>query len=75
MGLTCVQTNDPVAWGTYESLHNAGELHTRVLLTAFYDELGADTLPPPHTFRGILKFRRIKVFADGSLGAETAALR
>jgi len=72
-GLTSVQTNDHGAWNLYEELQQEQKLPIRVFLTPDYDELG--NIPLPNTCKGLLSCHRLKLFADGSLGAETAALR
>ncbi len=75
-GLTSVQTVDENAYSYYKSLKDANELPLRVYLTSMAKEL------PDLIKKGIksnegddfLRWGRIKLFSDGSLGAETAAL-
>lgn len=74
-GLTAVHTNDAKAWKYYAELEEAGELPIRVFLTVPYDELGEEETPAANQQQGMLRCQRVKLFADGSLGAETAALR
>jgi len=78
-GLTCVHTHEygerwcaREAWGCYVALQRAGELPLRVELAASHDEEGR---PPPQRAAPLLRVSRGKIFGDGSLGAETAALR
>ena len=80
-GLTCVQTHEfgegwsaAEAWDVYAQLQAEGDLPLRVELTTSSDEEGR---PPPgdHPTAALLRCGRAKIFGDGSLGAETAALR
>ena len=80
-GLTCVQTHEfgegwsaAEAWDLYAQLQAEGDLPLRVELTTSSDEEGR---PPPgdHPTAALLRCGRAKIFGDGSLGAETAALR
>ena len=75
-GITSVQSNDEDAYSLYNDLKESNELHVRVYETPMIEELpmlikiGAKSnLGDDH-----LRWGRIKIFADGSLGAETAAL-
>ncbi|CAM9101259.1 unnamed protein product, partial [Ectocarpus fasciculatus] len=73
-GLTTVQTNDEGAMGIYQELMAADMLPIRVFLTPTHTDIfgsGDDARVP--TSR--LLVDRVKIFSDGSLGAETAALR
>ena len=54
------------------ALQAAGELPLRVELTVSSGEEGT---PPPAASPPLLRCVRVKIFGDGSLGAETAALR
>ena len=83
-GLTCVQSNDfYAAWPIYKSLVNERKLPLRVYLTVPYDEvvkadeaqLEDELVPLPDDQIGLLSCHRVKLFADGSLGAMTAAMR
>lgn len=74
VGLTAVHTNDAHAWQIYEQLARSNALPIRVFLTIPYEELHDDTTPAAGTQVGLLKADRIKLFADGSLGASTAAM-
>ncbi|KAG5176273.1 amidohydrolase family-domain-containing protein [Tribonema minus] len=85
-GLTAVQTNDGVeGLPVYQELLAAGKLPLRVQLTIQCSDLqrsrttatGDAPLEPLDgcDTRGMLTCKRVKIFADGSLGAETAALR
>jgi predicted amidohydrolase YtcJ len=62
------------AWDLYAQLQAEGDLPLRVELTTSSDEEGR---PPPgdHPTAALLRCGRAKIFGDGSLGAETAALR
>jgi predicted amidohydrolase YtcJ len=75
VGLTSVQTNDPDSWQIYKELDEANELPIRVALTIYERELGSDKIPKPQSKLNLLSCDRVKLFADGSLGAQTAALR
>ena len=75
MGLTCVQTNDEGCWFTYQQLADEGALPLRVFLTIMHSEMGASGQPTAGQQHGdFLSCHRVKLFADGALGAETAAL-
>ena len=76
-GLTAVQTNDANAWAIYQELAAKSELPLRVFLTLNHEEMVAnDRRPVPASVASpLLSCPRIKLYADGSLGAETAALR
>jgi len=78
-GLTAVQTNDIKAWNIYQNLEAKGELPLRVFLTINYEEFEEEGKQPNfHTLNSkppLFTCRRIKLYSDGSLGAETAALR
>ena len=75
MGLTCVQTNDEGCWSTYKQLADEAKLPLRVFLTIMHAEMGVDGQPAAGQQHGpLLSCHRIKMFADGALGAETAAL-
>lgn len=78
-GLTAVQTNDRDAWPGYARLADDGELPLRVFLTVNFDEVSPrprNGVPAPGAAHpsGLLSCDRLKLFADGSLGADTAAL-
>jgi len=90
-GITSVQSNDERCVAAYQALQASGTLKTRVFLTPMHDEvpeLVAMTTRPPKNLSGVasgssdlgdpssfLLLDRVKLFTDGSLGAETAALR
>eukprot|EP01135_Chromosphaera_perkinsii_P009591 Nk52_evm41s1810 gene=Nk52_evmTU41s1810 len=77
-GLTAVQTNDPKCWDIYAELLDEGNLPIRVFLTIPYGEMemadGVKVPFPEQVYKSLLSCHRIKLFTDGSLGAETAAL-
>ena len=59
-------------------MEEAGTLPLRVYLTVDYSDLAAGVAPPSGAtgrVGGLLKCERVKLFSDGSLGAETAAIR
>ncbi|HUG52961.1 MAG TPA: amidohydrolase family protein, partial [Vicinamibacteria bacterium] len=67
---------DPVAYGAYRSLEDAGRLPIRMnLLHLFHPDLGGApyALPPPVAFPR-LRCDTVKLFADGALSGGTAAL-
>ncbi len=84
-GITAVQSNDfHYAWSVYQDLN----LPIRVYLTIPFDEIvdmhSEDEgykrhdevgTPLPDDECGLVSCHRVKLFADGSLGAKTAALR
>lgn len=89
-GLTSVQTNDESSLHIYKKLEKEKKLPIRVFLTPNYSDLYKDTssgglinVKPLSAsilcgddIRNIkLTYDRIKIFSDGSLGAETAAIR
>ena len=69
-----MQTNDHNVWHLYKEIQNENELPIRVFLTPDCKEIGSDSIPSPGSQEGLLQCHRVKLFADGSLGAETAAL-
>jgi predicted amidohydrolase YtcJ len=74
LGLTSVQTNDPDSVVIYKELAEKGNLPIRVFLTIPANEvLENKELIPRKSFSN-LELSRIKLFADGSLGASTAAM-
>ncbi|KAG6610554.1 metal-dependent amidohydrolase 3 [Phytophthora cinnamomi] len=74
-GLTAVHTNDEDALQVYTMLQEKEGLPVRVYLTPSIHELGKPKTPRPGECCGLLSCHRMKIFSDGSLGAETAALR
>ncbi len=86
-GLTSLQSNDGGgaergnrggSWEHYVAMEQAGTLPLRVYLTVDYSDLAAGIAPPSGATGiagGLLKCDRVKLFGDGSLGAETAAIR
>ncbi len=76
-GLCYVHTNDADAIEAYESLKQENKLPVRVLLTLPSEERHDAQNKGYITGKGDDFFRigRVKFFADGSLGGETAALR
>jgi len=80
-GLTHVQTNDWGAvdiWELYSTLHKENQLPVRVSWTPTIERLqetGSSISPGMTTSDYMLRTDRCKIFSDGSLGAETAALR
>eukprot|EP00741_Cyanophora_paradoxa_P013107 tig00020675_g12660.t1 len=85
LGVTSVQTNDgDGARAVYEALRarraaagRAPPLPLRVYLTPMYDELEGLAASGARTGQGDdwLRWGRVKIFADGSLGARARALR
>eukprot|EP01112_Ceratiomyxa_fruticulosa_P000026 TRINITY_DN0_c4_g1_i3.p1 TRINITY_DN0_c4_g1~~TRINITY_DN0_c4_g1_i3.p1 ORF type:complete len:578 (-),score=93.56 TRINITY_DN0_c4_g1_i3:100-1764(-) len=77
LGLTSVHTNDENAWEIYKTIQEEreGGLPLRVFLTPYIHELDSENLPPSGSQIGLLSVDRVKILVDGSLGAETAALR
>jgi predicted amidohydrolase YtcJ len=75
LGLTAVHTNDADAWRIYSILEAEQQLPIRVFLTIYHRELGSSDIPPLNNSDGLFKVKRVKLLADGSLGAHTAALK
>eukprot|EP00924_Labyrinthula_sp_SR-Ha-C_P006328 snap_masked-scaffold_31-processed-gene-3.53-mRNA-1 protein AED:0.46 eAED:0.46 QI:0/0/0/0.5/1/1/2/0/847 len=76
-GLTAVNTNDEGFYPIYQHLEREGELDIRVNLVSGYKELDRMVEEKRVMNQGessVLRNERIKIFADGSLGAESAAL-
>lgn len=75
LGLTSVQTNDEHTWAAYSELSDEGAIPLRVFLTIQQDEIGMPGRPRARETRGtLLECHRVKLFADGALGAQTASL-
>lgn len=74
-GLTTVQTNDSEAWDIYNKLVEEDDLPIRVYLTQYFNEIEKGTISTPKNRNGMLYTDRVKIIADGSLGAQTAALK
>lgn len=84
-GLTCVQTNDELCYDIYKELEEKNEIPIRVCLTPCIQDMYIPTeqggildIKPYYGRDGhnsMLRIDRVKIFSDGSLGAETAALR
>ena len=72
IGITSVQTNDKASFQAYKDLKS--ELTLRVTLTPLYEELEDYTGSKTGDGDDWLRLGRLKVYSDGSLGAETAAL-
>ncbi len=75
VGLTTVQTNDAEAWELYSELTDEDRIPIRVYLTVNFNEISSKIAPEAGSSKGLLKCDRVKLFADGSLGGQTAALR
>ena len=76
-GITSVQTNDAGAWLAYKSLADKNELPCRVYLTIKASEIitHPKIIPYANETNGqLLSSHRAKLFADGALGASTAAI-
>lgn len=74
-GLTSVQTNDGSSWQIYKELQEEGNLPIRVHLAIYHSEMGDPKSPKAGETIDLLRCDRVKLFADGSLGGRTAALR
>ena len=74
-GITSVQTNDRGSWEIYNELDGEKQLPIRVFLTMYHDEIESDSSPKPGKKSNRFQWNRIKIVSDGSLGAQTAALR
>jgi hypothetical protein len=75
-GITSIQTNDGNIYDLYLSLKELNLLTMRVYLTPMINELSTLIEIGAKSNQGddFLRWGRIKIFSDGSLGAETAAL-
>ena len=80
-GLTSVQTNDENAYEVYKELQRENQLPIRVFLTPMHHELKEKSFDITrentsfHDASSRLSVHRVKIFGDGALGSETAALR
>ena len=84
-GLTSVETNDEGCYESYCQLLNEQALPIRIFLTPTYSEIheiakkSNGRMPmnrdPQKFAESRLAMERIKIFSDGSLGAETAAIK
>lgn len=84
-GLTSVETNDEGCYEIYTQLLDDQSLPIRIFLTPNYSEVheiakkSNGTIPldldPVKFAESRLAMERIKIFSDGSLGAETAAIK
>merc|ERR1711991_1141622 len=80
-GLTSVQTNDENAYEVYKQLQKDNKLPIRVFLTPMHHELTEKYFDTGreekclHDSSSRLSVHRVKIFGDGALGSETAALR
>jgi hypothetical protein len=74
-GLTSVQTNDGSSWQLYKELQEEGKVPIRVHLAIYHNEMNDPSSPEAGETIGLLRCDRVKLFADGSLGGRTAALR
>jgi predicted amidohydrolase YtcJ len=75
LGLTSVQTNDEHTWSVYKQLSRENLLPLRVFLTIQQDEMCLPGRPRAREECGeMLQCHRVKIFADGALGAQTASL-
>ncbi len=74
-GLTSVQTNDGSSWQLYKELQEEGKLPIRVHLAIYHNEMDDADSPKAGETIDLLRCDRVKLFADGSLGGRTAALR
>eukprot|EP00512_Aurantiochytrium_limacinum_P013333 CAMPEP_0171582134 /NCGR_PEP_ID=MMETSP0961-20121227/10015_1 /TAXON_ID=87120 /ORGANISM="Aurantiochytrium limacinum, Strain ATCCMYA-1381" /LENGTH=868 /DNA_ID=CAMNT_0012139069 /DNA_START=9 /DNA_END=2615 /DNA_ORIENTATION=+ len=70
-GLTGVETNDEATLEVYRKLDQEGKLPLRVQLTPLLGEIDG----PWASSTGMLAVDRVKIFTDGALGSNTAALR
>lgn len=90
MGLTSVQTNDENAYEIYKELLDENKIPIRVFLTPTQAELSLgreisrihpqslNDISSVYSFdskESLFVIDRVKIFSDGSLGAETAAMR
>ena len=74
-GLTAVHALEADTWKSYCGLADAGQLPIRVFYSAFYTSRHSENFPSARERRGdMLSCDRIKLFADGALGASTAAM-
>lgn len=77
-GITCVQSNDELCYEAYQDIINSTKLPMRVFLTPVYHELENIKEKygmPQRTLNSRFNIDRFKIFSDGSLGAETAAIK
>lgn len=67
--IVAVHTNDHGSWNLYCQLQEKQLLPIRVFLAPDFEELEHGCMPEPRETRGLLSCDRVKMFADGSLGA------
>ncbi|MHA2032523.1 MAG: amidohydrolase [Candidatus Kariarchaeaceae archaeon] len=77
VGITSIQTIDEHGLEVYQNLKN--DLNLRVTFTPNHDELDEILIDNPDIRTGMgddyFRWGRIKIYSDGSLGAQTAAMR
>uniref|UniRef100_A0AAV1UP66 Amidohydrolase 3 domain-containing protein n=1 Tax=Peronospora matthiolae TaxID=2874970 RepID=A0AAV1UP66_9STRA len=73
--LTAIHMNDEGVWRVYINLQEEDGLPVRVYLTPSNHELGKPMVLKAGDCNGLVSCHRMKIFCDGRLGAETAALR
>jgi predicted amidohydrolase YtcJ len=80
-GLTAVQTNDEACYEAYVALRDAHRLPIRIFLTPTFEDYSKHSSPSlplrasSPAAATMLLAERLKIFSDGSLGADTAAIR
>ena len=83
-GITSVQTNDIDGYSVYKQLEEENMIPMRVILTPSFNEIdegledfNSDIWPTNEQDEEYsqLLINRVKIFSDGSLGAETASMR
>lgn len=77
-GITSVQSNDELCYEAYQEIIKSAELPMRVFLTPVYHELEnikQEYGSPQRSLNSRFNIDRFKIFSDGSLGAETAAIK
>lgn len=75
-GLTSVHSNEPTgSWAVYRDLANAGQLPIRVFFAGYFNERDPSNFPRACERHGDMLYSdRVKLFVDGALGVQTAAL-
>lgn len=70
-----MHANEHSLWNEYRHLAVENDLPIRVFMAAFYANRDEKNFPKPNDSAGpMLSCDRVKIFADGGLGARTAAM-
>ena len=74
-GVTSAHACEDATWNEFCHLADLGELPVRIFFSAYFATRNEENFPSAGEKRGsMLSCDRVKLFADGALGASTAAL-